>query len=95
MLVVLVFVLLVAVGMILMVALNLWNLPVLSLAAVGQLATALSSHVRSFVKTQMTLLVPTLGVILRIETQKFERLESTRVRPRRLSLFVLVNVMSL
>jgi len=79
MLTVLPFVFLVAsVGTILMAALNPWNFPILSLVALGLLVTALSSRVQAFVKTQMALLVATLGTFFGIETQKFERLESTR-----------------
>jgi len=78
MLVILPFVFLVGViGMVVAIALNPSNYLFLAIICLALLATFLSSRLQAFLKTQIVLAIATLG-LLGFDTQKFERLASTR-----------------
>ena len=78
MLIILPFVFLVAViGMAVVIALNPSNYFLLATMCITLLIALLSSRLQAFLKTQIVLAIATLG-FLSIDTQKFERLASTR-----------------
>jgi cellulose synthase/poly-beta-1,6-N-acetylglucosamine synthase-like glycosyltransferase len=80
MLVVLPFVLLIgSIGLVLVGLIDPSNHFALGALTVGVLALLLSSRVQAFIKTQLTLVIATIGLAFsRIETQKFARLSSAR-----------------
>jgi len=65
------------IGMAILIALNPSNYFLLAIMCVTLLVTLLSPRLQAFVKTQVVLVIATLG-LLGIDTQKFERLASTR-----------------
>lgn len=78
MLIILPFVFLVGVtGVAVVIALNLSNYFLLAIMSIILFITLLSSRLQAFLKTQIVLIIATLG-LLGIDTQKFERLASTR-----------------
>jgi cellulose synthase/poly-beta-1,6-N-acetylglucosamine synthase-like glycosyltransferase len=80
MLVVLPFVLLIgSIGLVLVGLVHPSNYFAFGALAIGLLALLLSSRVQAFIKTQLTLMIATMGLAFsRIETQKFTRLSSAR-----------------
>lgn len=61
-----------------LVALYPSNYLFLSMVVLGLLVTALSRRAQAFVKTQIVLIVAIVKLLFGVETQKFERLQSTR-----------------
>ena len=66
------------IGMFVISSLNPSNYLVLAVIGTTGLATLLSSRLQAFLKTQVVLAVATLGLLIGIETQRFERLPTTR-----------------
>lgn len=79
MLVILPFLLLIgSIGMATIVVLDPSNYLVLTLIGIIVVAVLLSRQLQAFVKTQVVLIVATLKLLIGTETQKFERLSTTR-----------------
>ena len=79
MLVILPFLLLMgSIGIAIIVILDLSNYLILALVGISLLAILLSSQLQAFLKTQVVLVIATLKLLVSVETQKFERLSSTR-----------------
>lgn len=80
MLVVLPFLFLVgSIGALAIFAFNPLQYPILTAAVViTVLATLFSKQIQAFIRTQVVLVITTLGMLFGIETQKFKRLPSTR-----------------
>jgi len=66
------------IGMLAIIALNPSNYLVLAVIGVGLLATFLSSRLQAFLRAQLVLSVASLGLLINIETQRLERLPTTR-----------------
>jgi len=80
MLVILPFLLLIgSIGMAMIIILDLSNYLLLALVGIVLLAILVSSQLQAFLKTQIVLVIATLKFLVGTETQKFERLSSTRV----------------
>jgi biofilm PGA synthesis N-glycosyltransferase PgaC len=80
MLVILPFLLLIgSIGMAIIIILDLSNYLLLALVGIVLLAILVSSQLQAFLKTQIVLVIATLKFLVGTETQKFERLSSTRV----------------
>jgi len=80
MLVILPFFLLIgSIGITMIVMLDLSNYLILSLVGITLLAILLSSKLQAFLKTQIVLAMATLKLLIGIETQRFERLSTTRL----------------
>jgi hypothetical protein len=60
------------------VILDLSNYLLLALVGIVLLAILVSSQIQAFVKTQIVLVIATLKFLIGVETQRFERLSSTR-----------------
>lgn len=69
-----------SIALILLVALDSSDFLSVAILAAFLLALLLSSRLQAFLKTQLALIIATLGLFFRIETQKFERLPSARPR---------------
>jgi hypothetical protein len=65
-------------GLVLTVAFAPSNYVVFAFVSIILLATALSRQLQAFIKTQLVLIVATLKLLIGTETQKFERLSTTR-----------------
>jgi len=65
-------------GLVLTVAFAPSNYIVLAFVGISLLAIALSRQLQAFIKTQLVLIVATLKLLIGTETQKFERLSTTR-----------------
>ena len=79
MLVILPFLLLIgSVGMAIIIVLDLSNYLLLATVGIIVLAILLSSQLQAFLKTQIVLIIATLKLLIGTETQKFERLSTTR-----------------
>jgi cellulose synthase/poly-beta-1,6-N-acetylglucosamine synthase-like glycosyltransferase len=68
-----------SVGLILLAVLNPSNYLVLAFICLILLATVLSKHVQAFLKTQLVLIVATLKLLIGTETQRFEKISTTRL----------------
>jgi cellulose synthase/poly-beta-1,6-N-acetylglucosamine synthase-like glycosyltransferase len=66
------------IGVAAILMLNPYNYLLILISGIGLAAIALSPHLQAFLKTQLALLLAAIGLLIRIETQKFERIESTR-----------------
>lgn len=66
------------IGLLAIIALNPSNYLVLAVIGVGLLATFLSSRLQAFLRAQLVLSVASLGLLINIETQRLERLPTTR-----------------
>jgi len=79
MLVILPFLLLMGgIGIAMIAILDLSNFLILALIGISFLAILLSSQLQAFLKTQIVLVIATLKLLFSVETQKFERLSTTR-----------------
>jgi cellulose synthase/poly-beta-1,6-N-acetylglucosamine synthase-like glycosyltransferase len=67
-----------AIGIVAMVVIDPLNYYIVALFSIAILITLLSPQLQAFLKTQIALVIAILGLIIGIETQKFERLSSTR-----------------
>lgn len=80
MLIILPFLLLVgSIGIAIIVMLDLSNYLLLALVGIVLLPILVSSQLQAFLKTQIVLVIATLKLLIGVETQRFERLSSTRV----------------
>jgi cellulose synthase/poly-beta-1,6-N-acetylglucosamine synthase-like glycosyltransferase len=68
-----------SVGLILLAVLNPSNYLVLAFICLILLATMLSKHLQAFLKTQLVLIVATLKLLIGTETQRFEKISTTRL----------------
>jgi len=66
------------VGIAALIVLNPFDCLPLLISLAALFAIAISHHLQAFLKTQLALLVAAMGLIVGIETQTFERIESTR-----------------
>jgi biofilm PGA synthesis N-glycosyltransferase PgaC len=67
-----------SIGIAMIVILDLSNYLLLALVGIVLLAILVSSQIQAFVKTQIVLVIATLKFLIGVETQRFERLSSTR-----------------
>jgi biofilm PGA synthesis N-glycosyltransferase PgaC len=67
-----------SIGIAMIVILDLSNYLLLALVGIVLLAILVSSQIQAFVKTQIVLVIATLQLLIGVETQRFERLSSTR-----------------